>query len=460
MGMAVLTVLAEDHRTIIPPTAATITLAEENPAILIKTMTIIKITAIEPLREAILDPQCTIIVILGLDGSMGRPPLHGGPPPAGPPPGGSQGPQWFPPPPPFYPPGPFPSGASSGTLPHQSGSSHSSAPSAPFFTMDANARKKLPAWILEGLEKAEREKMKQLEKEERMKKAEEERAKRRALAGKGRFDSSSDEDDDGHADDERSRSKSRQSAGGEDDDGEPVFLAKRHDLPVEDLRTEEEKKDDAMVAVRFIMMSLLMECTDEVLRSSISDCIREAKSEAEPKLLAKSSALAALSSLGGGDESDDESDNDDSKADDKVRAGAGASPSSESGDDSGAFKAPLGVPRKSSKQTTNAPGMRTPPQQLLQLKEMVWIQLKRIYDDLVKVILIKRVVMGRVRINLNQSATRGADRGAGAEVEADLASENVEAHPEIEAGEVAVAVASVAAASLGSEVANAVDRET
>ncbi|KAK6037661.1 hypothetical protein COOONC_24836 [Cooperia oncophora] len=88
--------------------------------------------------------------------------------------------------------------------------------------------------------------MKQLEKEERMKRAEEERAKRRELAGKGRFDSSSEDEDEGHADDERSRSKSRQSVGAEDDDGEPVFLAKRHVLPVEDLRSEEEKKDEGM----------------------------------------------------------------------------------------------------------------------------------------------------------------------------------------------------------------------
>lgn len=121
--------------------------------------------------------------------------------------------------------------------------------------------------------------MKQVEKEERLKKAEEERAKRRALAGKGRFDSSSEDEDEGHADDERSRSKSRQSVGAEDEDGEPVYLAKRHVLPVEDLRTEEEKKDDAMVAVRFIMMSLLMDATDSALRSSITECIRDAKHE-------------------------------------------------------------------------------------------------------------------------------------------------------------------------------------
>ncbi|KAJ1353376.1 hypothetical protein KIN20_009983 [Parelaphostrongylus tenuis] len=196
----------------------------------------------------------------GLPPSAG-PPLKSSSPSGGPPPSGGSGPgPWYPTP--FYPP-PFTSGVSNNNISsqHQSGSSQSSAPS--FFTMDASTRKKLPAWILEGLEKAEREKMKQLEKEERMKRAEEERAKRRVLAGKGRFDSSSEDEDDGQADDERSRTKSRQSCDANDDDGEPVFLARRANPPVEDLRTDEEKRDDAMATVKFIMMSLLMEATDE-----------------------------------------------------------------------------------------------------------------------------------------------------------------------------------------------------
>uniref|UniRef100_A0A0K0DDT7 C3H1-type domain-containing protein n=1 Tax=Angiostrongylus cantonensis TaxID=6313 RepID=A0A0K0DDT7_ANGCA len=290
---------------------------------------------------------------------VGAPPLANGPqlhglPPAAPPPLRGSSPSGGPPPPagnapgvwypaPFYPP-PFTSGVSNNiSSQHQSGSSQSSAP---FFTMDASTRKKLPAWILEGLEKAEREKMKQLEKEERMKRAEEERAKRR--------DSSSEDEDDGQADDERSRTKSRQSCGADDGDGEPVFLARRANPPVEDLRTDEEKRDDAMASVKFIMMSLLMEATDEVFRNSITESIREMKHEAEPKLLAKSSALAALSTLGGGDESDDESDvGEKSEVADKSRNG-GASPSSESEDDNTVFKTPMGVPRKTSKQTTTS----------------------------------------------------------------------------------------------------------
>ncbi|EPB68112.1 hypothetical protein ANCCEY_12798 [Ancylostoma ceylanicum] len=57
---------------------------------------------------------------------------------------------------------------------------------------------------------------------------------------------SSEDEDEGQADDERSRSKSRQSYGADEDDGEPVFLARKRGPSFEDLRTEEEKKDDAV----------------------------------------------------------------------------------------------------------------------------------------------------------------------------------------------------------------------
>ncbi|VDM57204.1 unnamed protein product [Angiostrongylus costaricensis] len=347
------------------------------------------------------------------------PPLRGSSPSGGPPPPGGNAPGvWYPTP--FYPP-PFTSGVSNNiSSQHQSGSSQSSAP--PFFTMDASTRKKLPAWILEGLEKAEREKMKQLEKEERMKRAEEERAKRRILAGKGRFDSSSEDEDDGQADDERSRTKSRQSCGADDDDGEPVFLARRANPPVEDLRTDEEKRDDAMASVKFIMMSLLMEATDEVLRNCITESIREMKHEAEPKLLAKSSALAALSTLGGGDESDDESDvGEKSESADKSRNG-GASPSSESEDDNTVFKTPMG---------------KTLQQKLL-LPEMVWNQLKRIYGDLVKMSPIKMVIMRTVLMTwiLNDDG----EVGLGSESEVEVVLEIVDVDP-VNVGEVRQGIA-------------------
>uniref|UniRef100_A0A1I7WTW6 Arginine/serine-rich protein PNISR n=1 Tax=Heterorhabditis bacteriophora TaxID=37862 RepID=A0A1I7WTW6_HETBA len=234
--------------------------------------------------------------------------------------GGPPGPGtgWIPPPP-FFPP-PFTTDPMMMPPPPPSG--HGLKPNtAPFFNMDANARKKLPAWIQEGLEKAEREKLKQQEKEERIRRAEEEKAKRRALAGKGRFDSSSDEEDN-NADDERSKSRPSWER---EDDGDPIFI---------------------MVAVKYMMMTLLMEATDEAMRRALEECLREAKPEAEPKLLAKSSALAALSSLGGGDESDDETEDGRGDAERDRKSG---SPASDGSDDSTAFKAPFGIPRKFSK---------------------------------------------------------------------------------------------------------------
>lgn len=212
----------------------------------------------------------------------------------------------------------------------------------PMFNMPADQRKKLPAWIREGLEKAEREKQKQSEKEMRIKRAEEEKAKKRTLAGKGKFDSSSEEEDN-EADDERSNE-----AGSVEPvlDVDPVFLAKRKEMErirneedSDDDRTEEEKRDDAMSAMRTIMMSLLLETTDSELNGYIVNAINDAKRKAEPKLLAKSSALAALSNFG-----DDEDSDKDSDMDERERREDSASPSDD------AFKAPIGLPMKKSKQ--------------------------------------------------------------------------------------------------------------
>ena len=58
------------------------------------------------------------------------------------------------------------------------------------YILDHQMRKKLPAWILEGLEKAEKEKQKKLEKEEmenKRKELENEKAARREAKGLGKF---------------------------------------------------------------------------------------------------------------------------------------------------------------------------------------------------------------------------------------------------------------------------------
>ncbi len=52
---------------------------------------------------------------------------------------------------------------------------------------DLHARKALPAWIREGLEKAEKEKRKKQEQEEKLKVAEQVAIERRAQRGLGKF---------------------------------------------------------------------------------------------------------------------------------------------------------------------------------------------------------------------------------------------------------------------------------
>ncbi|VDM73709.1 unnamed protein product [Strongylus vulgaris] len=119
---------------------------------------------------------------------------------------------------------------------------------------------------------------------------------------------------------------------------------------------------------------------------------------------------------GGGDESDDDSDGgEESKGDGKNRADGVATPSSESSEDVGAFKTPLGVPRKSSKQTTNSSGMlsvlilgalslatfrnskpydKNHPQQ----KETGIMRLKQAHDGLVEMVMIPKKVAPTVKI--------------------------------------------------------------
>lgn len=60
----------------------------------------------------------------------------------------------------------------------------------PLLCSGQDARKALPAWIREGLEKAEKEKAKKAEKEAAEKAAQEAKEQRRREMGKGRFVSS------------------------------------------------------------------------------------------------------------------------------------------------------------------------------------------------------------------------------------------------------------------------------
>lgn len=125
--------------------------------------------------------------------------------------------------------------------------------------IDAAKRKQLPAWIREGLEKMEQERIKKLEKE----KAEKEKAEKLAQAKlkkdldlkdeavnpllvKSKFDSDSE-------------------AEPEEDNVSPekvVEIHKRSPSPVEDFRTEEEKTQEYMLQLRRILTEILLSVTN------------------------------------------------------------------------------------------------------------------------------------------------------------------------------------------------------
>ncbi|EJD73792.1 hypothetical protein, variant [Loa loa] len=181
--------------------------------------------------------------------------------------------------------------------------SPSNSHSMPF--IDQQTRKALPAWIREGLEKAEQERQKKQTKEAKLRAAEEAAKARRAAKGLGKFDSDSSEDENGTED---GKEKVRL-------DEEPVFLQKKKlekqqeqpakDTTEIDCRTEEETREDALMLLRRFMTEILLETTDDELNRIAREQIEHAKRSAQPKVLAQSSALAALCTLGA--ESDDES---------------------------------------------------------------------------------------------------------------------------------------------------------
>uniref|UniRef100_A0A0M3I1T9 Arginine/serine-rich protein PNISR-like n=1 Tax=Ascaris lumbricoides TaxID=6252 RepID=A0A0M3I1T9_ASCLU len=172
--------------------------------------------------------------------------------------------------------------------------------------IDQQTRKALPAWIREGLEKAEQEKQKKLLKEAKLRAAEEARKARREAKGLGKFDSDSSEDE---------SSNEGGKNGSFTGDGEPVFLkakqeADRHADHKEhlevDYRTEEEKREDALTLLRRFMTEILMVTTDAQLQQICAEQFNSAmRKAAQPKVLVKSSALAALCTLGAGSDSEE-----------------------------------------------------------------------------------------------------------------------------------------------------------
>ncbi|KAL3103395.1 hypothetical protein niasHS_002581 [Heterodera schachtii] len=168
--------------------------------------------------------------------------------------------------------------------------------------IDTQMRKKLPAWILEGLEKAEREKQKKIEKEEyekKRKEMEEEKQKQREAKGIGKFDDDSNDEEDECGDngivtpnnDDHQLLPIRKFR-------EFVDQNKKDEAEIdEDPRTDEQRTQEALIVVRRLMTTVLLETTDREIKRIANNMLTRRKNKAQPKILAQSTALAALTSL-------------------------------------------------------------------------------------------------------------------------------------------------------------------
>ncbi|GFW27446.1 uncharacterized protein TNCV_162902 [Trichonephila clavipes] len=147
--------------------------------------------------------------------------------------------------------------------------------------IDAAKRKQLPAWIRDGLEKMEQERLKRLEKERTAKENAEKMAKMGSLKNeldtkdgssiipvtvKSKFDSDSEADE---------------NAAGE----KPVIKIspppslKRTPSPIEDTRSEEDKKLDLMGKVRYLITEILLSVTTSVMKEIAKEEYKKAKSK-------------------------------------------------------------------------------------------------------------------------------------------------------------------------------------
>lgn len=143
-------------------------------------------------------------------------------------------------------------------------------------TLDAVKRRKLPAWIREGLEKMDREKQKKLE-QERMEKERAEMSKNDGevhevdeggdgprVPRKSKFDSD-DEGNDDNVEESASLKKefSSRSPSPPADDSEPEM-------------TEEEKEFQLMIITKTLLTEILLEVTNEEIRHVAKDAHRKA----------------------------------------------------------------------------------------------------------------------------------------------------------------------------------------
>uniref|UniRef100_A0AC34FKH8 Uncharacterized protein n=1 Tax=Panagrolaimus sp. ES5 TaxID=591445 RepID=A0AC34FKH8_9BILA len=158
--------------------------------------------------------------------------------------------------------------------------------------LDTNERKQLPAWIREGLEQMEKEKRLREEKEERRKlheAAEKAREEARKAKGKSKFDSDSEEE----VEKEPVRRKFE-----EYPDRRPLSAADKEHLTNE--------------TVKSILIELLLESTKKLLKNCSENALNSVKTKrAKVVVNKKTSALAALATLGGSSSEEEDEDNDD-----------------------------------------------------------------------------------------------------------------------------------------------------
>ncbi|KAK3884133.1 hypothetical protein Pcinc_000902 [Petrolisthes cinctipes] len=247
------------------------------------------------------------------------------------------------------------------------------------FQLDAAQRKKLPAWIREGLEKMEREKQRKLEKERQMsekeevlrrKREDEARARRileEDLANDGRprvprkskFDSDSEDGSEhsrsaspepssttpglGLSRKRRSRFEPQGDLGSQDtskkededeekeEDGRGATEEKENEdqgrlrlriSSPEPVKSEEEKMQEMMLKLRRWMTEILLDVTTDMMEEVAGEVVSRARMKAPPVQVKKSSALASLSGgIGLGIYSDSESEGDATGGEDEDERG-------------------------------------------------------------------------------------------------------------------------------------------
>ncbi|CAD5207937.1 unnamed protein product [Bursaphelenchus okinawaensis] len=168
--------------------------------------------------------------------------------------------------------------------------------------IDQASRKKLPQWILEGLEKAEQEKRKQMEREQKVQedlKKDSEREARRRAKGKGKFDSDSEDDGDDF----------------KQLDAKRVFAS---DSVIKEKMTVrcEDLVENKTRAVKRLMFSILMQASEVAIEDQFNKAFERFKKLGR-RVVASTSASNALTAIA--QYTDDEETTDDEKSEDKNR---------------------------------------------------------------------------------------------------------------------------------------------